>query len=160
MQAISKLLNKYDSNKAKFSVVRLKYDEVMFQVIVKDPDTTIAPVTFIEDIIHRFQNIRWSSRADFRMVPGITLDLLVAINEFTQPRYEPYLISTLNETVHDEAIRNGCMLLLARAAVLTSSRIMLDSKDDLTVRVAVFYYFVYVRPPFTLLPSRRIENGF
>lgn len=134
MQAINKLLKKYDSKKAKYLAVRLKYAEVMFELIVKNPDTTIAPVIFIEDIFHRFKSMRLVSRTDYHTVPGIALDLLITLYEFTQPRYELRLTSSLNTIVHFASIRNGYLFLLAKTAILTSSENVLVNGHHLEVR--------------------------
>ncbi|KAG4080135.1 hypothetical protein HA402_008206 [Bradysia odoriphaga] len=131
--AINKLLNKYDSNKEKYLPTRLKYAEVMFELIVKNPDTTITPVTFIEDIFHRFKQIRMVSKSEYRTIPGVILDLLITLHEFTQPRYEHRYTSSLNMTVHSAAIRNGYLFLLAKTAVLESSELLMINGKHLKV---------------------------
>ncbi|XP_037028732.1 uncharacterized protein LOC119068971 isoform X2 [Bradysia coprophila] len=125
MQSINKLLDKYDGTKAKYLPARLKYAEVMFELIVKNPDTTITPVTFIEDIFHRFKQIRMVSRSDYRTIPGIILDLLITLHEFTQPRYELCYTSSLNMTVHSVAIQKGYLFLLAKVTIVQSGEMLL-----------------------------------
>lgn len=121
MEAISKLLDNYDSEKEKYAALRLKYSEVMFEMIVNDPNASITPITFIEDIFHRFKSIRFNCGADVDILPGILFDILNTLYEYTQARYEFHHISSLMYTLLNISMRSGYIFLLAKVIIITTS---------------------------------------
>lgn len=127
MQAINKLLSKYDPEKVKFAALRLKYSEVMFEMIVNDPNTTITPITFIEDIFHRFKNTKFNSRSDVDVISGILWDIMNTLYEYTQVRYEFRNLSSLMWTLFGISFRNGYIFLLAKVLVMISYENLLSS---------------------------------
>lgn len=141
MQAINKLLNKYDSEQEKYLPVRLKYSEAMFVMIVRDSKATITPVTFIEDIFHRFTKIKYVSTSHYNTVPGIIFDLITTLYAFTQPRYEFRYAKSLVWTLHSTSIRNGYLFLLAKTTILSSSESLLTGGKYLEVRQKKCFLF-------------------
>lgn len=133
MQAINKLLDKYDRKKEKYVAARLKYSEVMFEMIVSDSAAQITPITFIEDIFHRFQSTRSFSAQDSRTVSGITFDLISTLYAFTRPRYVLRYGKSLIWTIHTASLRNGYLLLFAKTTILTSSECLLVNGKHLEV---------------------------
>lgn len=157
MQAINKLLDKYDPKKEKYLACRLKYAEVMFEMIVRDSDATITPITFIEDIFHRFKEIKSISLQDRRIVPGIQFDLVSTLYAFTQPRYEFNCIKSLERQVHFASIRNGYLLLFAKNSILETSECLLSTARGLEVRkVFKFCYSFFVRTTRHIFKSSHI----
>lgn len=149
MQAINKLLNKFDSEQEKFIAVRLKYNEVMFELIVKESKASIAPFTFVEDIFHRFKRVRYVSSSDHNTVPGIMFDLVSTLYAFTRPRYEFLHAKSLFWTVHTTSIRNGYLFLFAKSTILTISECLLVNGKRLEVRKKCYKY-LYLRCSRTL----------
>lgn len=134
MQAINKLLCKYDRSQQNYIAVRLKYSEVMFEMIVRDKETSITPITFIEDIFHRFQKIQCVSRSDFITVPGILFDLISTLHAFTQPRYEFRQAKSIIWYAHLSSLRKGYLLLFAKTTILTSSECLVTCGKHLEVK--------------------------
>lgn len=116
MHAINKLLNKYDSDQQKYLAARLKYAEVMFEVIVRDDNSFITPISFIEDILHRFKSV-----SQIQTAPGIVFDLMSTLYSFTLPRYEFCKMSKFFSLVHFSSVRNGFLNLFAKTSILTTN---------------------------------------
>lgn len=138
--AINRLLKRFDSEKKKYLAAQLKYAEVMFEVIVKDSQSSVTPITFVEDIFDRFRNIRDKTQSEYMTVAGIVFDLMSTVYGFTQPRHEFRMGNAFGYLLQRISISCGYVFLLAKTMLLMSRESLRIGGSNLEVRT---YFFVF-----------------